>query len=139
MKEVCTAVLEKDGKILIAQRPVEKHCGRLWEFPGGKLEAGESLQECVIRECREELGVAIAKPVLFETVTLEESGLRLHFFKASLHGALPVCKEHMALAWITPAQISQYGFCPSDQKMIEQAGIDALFAPVAKTDNGSQK
>lgn len=132
MMDVTAAILEKDGKILICQRPAKKRCGLLWEFPGGKLEAGESLPQCIVRECREELGITITNPVLFETVTLEEAGLRLNFFKAALKDAVPVRKEHAAFAWIRPEDIRRYSFCPSDQKMIEQAGIEALFAPVQK-------
>lgn len=59
MIQVTTAIIQRDDKLLICQRPKGKQCELLWEFPGDKIEAGESLEECFVRECREELDVTI--------------------------------------------------------------------------------
>ena len=58
--EVTAAIIRQNGKILICQRPAEKNCGLLWEFPGGKIEGGETGEQCIVRECQEELGVTLS-------------------------------------------------------------------------------
>ncbi len=129
MLEVSAAILEQDGKILICQRPAHKSCGLLWEFPGGKKEAGENIEQSLIRECQEELGVLICKPLYFADVTLPDKDLHLNFFKTAIQQGSLTRKEHAAFAWITADQLNQYSFCPSDQKMLEQADLEKLFAP----------
>ncbi len=57
--EVTAAIIRQNGKILICQRPADKNCGLLWEFPGGKIEAGETGEQCIVRECKEELGITL--------------------------------------------------------------------------------
>ena len=59
MLEVTAAIIRQNGKVLICQRPANKNCGLLWEFPGGEIEAGETGEECIVRECQEELGVIL--------------------------------------------------------------------------------
>ena len=59
MLEVTAAIIRKDNRILICQRPANKSCGLLWEFPGGKIEPGENGEQCIVRECQEELGVTL--------------------------------------------------------------------------------
>lgn len=127
MIHVTAAILEKNGTILIAQRPAEKSCGLLWEFPGGKQEKGESLEDCVRRECQEELGIQIAKPIPFAEVVLEDRGLHLHFFKTEQTGGILSPSEHAALCWIDASQIQDYVFCPSDTRMLAEADQNHLF------------
>lgn len=135
MLEVSAAILEKDGKILICQRPAHKSCGLLWEFPGGKKEAGESIEQSLIRERQEELGILICPPLYFADVTLPEKDLHLIFFKTAIQQGMLTRKEHAAFAWITPDELDQYSFCPSDQKMLEQTDPARLFAPYPDQDH----
>lgn len=132
MIEVTAAILHRDGKILICQRPDDKSCGGLWEFPGGKQEPGESLEDCLKRECQEELGIQIGDLRPFSDVCLEDRNLHLHFFQCRQTGGQLERKEHPAFAWITPDEIDQYTFCPSDTKMLEEADRQALFADPLK-------
>ncbi len=80
--EVSAAIIFRDGKLLIAQRHTASHLGGLWEFPGGKREPGETSEQCLVREIREELGVEISVGELFEEVshTYPEKSVHLKFF-----------------------------------------------------------
>ena len=78
MLEVAAAIIRKDEKIIICQRPANKDLGLLWEFPGGKIEAGETGEQAVIRECREELGVTLKINSFFMDVTHEYPNRTVH-------------------------------------------------------------
>src|ERR1017187_7910806 len=84
--EVSAALIFRSGKVLITQRHANAHLGGLWEFPGGKREAGETFEECLAREIREELGVEISVGKLFEEIThaYDEKAVRLKFFVCRL-------------------------------------------------------
>ncbi len=127
MIQVTAAILQKDHRILICQRPEGKSCALLWEFPGGKQEPHESLEECLIRECQEELGITIANLHPFDTVVLEDKGLCLHFFTANIASGTLTRKEHAAFRWVDREELSQYSFCPSDTIMLERANLNDLF------------
>lgn len=131
MLEVSAAILEQAGRILICQRPAHKSCGLLWEFPGGKQEPHETIAQSLERECQEELGITICKPVFFADVVLPEKNLHLNFFKTAIQSGHLTQKEHAAFAWILPSEINQYTFCPSDQKMLEKVSLAELFKPYA--------
>lgn len=83
MIDVTAAVCQQDGKILICQRPAEKNFGLLWEFPGGKAEANETLEECLKRELREELAFEVKDLRLLDVVEKADVGIRLHFLRVS--------------------------------------------------------
>ncbi len=123
MVEVTAAIMVKDGRFLICQRPEGKTCGLLWEFPGGKIEPGETGEQCIAREIQEELGVTIRVVRKFHQVdyAYPDRAIRLHFYIAEIISGQLTRKEHNALAWITKEEISNYSFCPADAKMLSEA------------------
>lgn len=112
---------------MICQRPACKSCGLLWEFPGGKQEPGESLEECLIRECQEELGITIGDLQPFDTVKLPDRNLCLHFFTARIRSGQLTRKEHADIRWITENEVKDYAFCHSDTVMLQRADMKKLF------------
>ena len=121
MTEVVAALIQKDGRFLICQRPAHKARGLLWEFVGGKVEPGESKAQALIRECREELGVTVTVQDAFMEVTHEYPDLIVHLtlFYASIAEGEPQKLEHNDLRWITPREIPQYPFCPADESILK--------------------
>ena len=96
--------------------------GPIWEYVGGKVEPGETKQEALIRECREELGVSITVGDVFMDVVHKYPDITVHltlFHASILEGTIRLL-EHNALAWITPAEIPDYDFCPADQDINER-------------------
>ena len=124
--EVTAAIIRKNGKILICQRPAEKNCGLLWEFPGGKIEAGETGEQCIVRECQEELGITLSVERELTDITYEypDRIVHLHFYLCSIAAGVPEKKEHNALVWITHGEIYQYEFCPADGEMLRNFSFD---------------
>lgn len=114
--EVVAALIRRDNKFLICRRPAHKARGLLWEFVGGKVEAGESKEQALIRECREELDVGVSVGGKFAEVTHEYTDLTVHLtlFNATIEEGEPRLLEHAAIKWITPAEIPEYDFCPAD-------------------------
>jgi 8-oxo-dGTP diphosphatase len=108
--DVGAAVIKRDGKYLICQRRPGDSSGGLWEFPGGKREPGETLEACVVREIREELGCGVAAGALVTTVDSVYGGrsFRIHFFSATLLDGEPQTLECAALAWVKPADLTGY-------------------------------
>lgn len=108
------AVIERDGRVLLCRRPPGKHHADLWEFPGGKVEDGETDIETVRRELREELGVAVESigPIEFSTVD-PGSGYVIEFLPVRIRGE-PVCLEHTAAVWAPPEEVLSYPLPPSD-------------------------
>jgi mutator protein MutT len=119
--EVTAAVIRHGEKILITERPEGSHLGGLWEFPGGKREADESLEACVIREIREELGVQINPYKLLLTVTHEYASkiVELHTFLCSIVNGSPAPLEGQKMRWVDMEKLSLYAFPPPDQKIID--------------------
>ena len=117
--EVTAAVIERDGRLLIARRRRGSHLEGLWEFPGGKRREGESLPEALRREIREELDAAVEVGEVVEVVDWEYPGvrLRLHFFRCTLQGE-PRSVEGQELAWVAPADLRAYDFPPADARLI---------------------
>ena len=122
MMEVTAAVIWQGDKFLICQRPREKYCGLLWEFPGGKIEPGETTEECIIRECREELGVTLKVHGEFYDTVQEHPDrvVHLHFFSTEIASSELTPLEHNAVAWVTQAETAGYEFCPADAKMLRE-------------------
>ena len=120
--EVTAAIIRQNGKVLICQRTAEKNCGLLWEFPGGKIEAGETGEQCIVRECQEELGVTLSVERELKDITYEypDRIVHLHFYICNIVNGDPEKKEHNALEWIGPDEIDQYKFCPADKAMISE-------------------
>lgn len=117
--EVVAALIRRGDRFLIGQRPERKARGLLWEFVGGKVERGESREDALRRECREELALEIVPGDRYAEVLHEYPDLtvRLTLFCAEAEGE-PTPLEHRDLRWITPAEIPQYDFCPADREIL---------------------
>lgn len=122
MTEVVAALIWRGERFLACQRPAHKARGLLWEFVGGKVEPGETKEEALIRECREELGVTLSVGEVFMEVTHTYPDLTVHLtlFQAAIQAGEPQKLEHQDLRWITREEIDQYPFCPADQVILER-------------------
>ena len=117
------AALIWDGeKFLACQRPAHKARGLKWEFVGGKVEPGETKQQALIRECREELAVTVSVGAVFMDVLHEYPDLTVHLtlFHATIAEGVPQKLEHNDIRWITLAEIDQYEFCPADAVILKR-------------------
>lgn len=121
MVEVVAALIWREGRFLICRRPAHKARGLLWEFVGGKVEAGESYAEALKRECREELDITVSVGEKFAEVTHEYSDItvRVILFYCTIEEGEPKLLEHQALKWITPQEIPNYDFCPADEYFLQ--------------------
>lgn len=115
LKRVVAAVIERDKKVLVCLRPMQKQHGGCWEFPGGKIQPGESISSAVARELDEELGLVTTcvGEVLFSTVD-EKSGFEILFVPASISGD-PLALEHDEIAWCSPTELGRFQLAPSDR------------------------
>lgn len=120
--EVVAALIWDGDRFLACQRPAHKARGLLWEFVGGKVEPGESRQEALVRECREELGVTVEVGELFWETTHQYPDLTVHLslFRARITEGTPQLLEHHALRWITTDEIDALDFCPADEPILER-------------------
>ena len=120
MVEVAAALIWDRNRFLICRRPAHKARGLLWEFVGGKQEAGETLQETLIRECREELGITVAVgDVFMELVhTYPDITVHLTLFHAVIESGVPKLLEHSELRWIRVSEIPGFEFCPADEEIL---------------------
>lgn len=123
--EVVAAVIWDKGKFLICQRPVDKARALLWEFVGGKVEQGETKEQALIRECKEELNIIINVEEVFAEVVHEYPDVTVHltFFNATIAGGVPQKLEHNDMKWITPNEIHNYDFCPADETILERIKV----------------
>lgn len=132
MTEVVAALIlrKREGKteMMICQRPAHKARGLLWEFVGGKVEAGETPEQALERECREELDVTVAVGPRYMEVTHEypDLSIRLTLFRAEIRAGTPRLLEHCDLQWITPEEIPQYAFCPADETVLNRIRQEGL-------------
>ena len=122
MTEVVAALIRDTDRVLICQRPAHKARGMLWEFVGGKVEPGESREEALIRECREELAITISVGDIFTEVTHTYPDLTIHLtvFNEEITAGVPRKLEHNDLRWITADELDRYAFCPADQSIVEK-------------------
>ena len=120
--EVVAALIWDNDKFMICQRPAHKARGLLWEFVGGKVEAGETKEAALIRECQEELAVTLSVGDVFMEVVHEypDITVRLTLFNALIAEGVPQKLEHNDIRWITPAEIPQYDFCPADVEILDK-------------------
>lgn len=118
--EVVAALIWDNDKFMICQRPAHKARGLLWEFVGGKVEAGETKEAALIRECQEELAVTLSVGDVFMEVIHEypDITVQLTLFNAVIAEGVPKQLEHNDIRWITPAEIPQYDFCPADEEIL---------------------
>ena len=122
MVEVVAALIWEKDKFMICQRPAHKARGLLWEFVGGKVEPGETREQALIRECREELAVTLQVGDVFMDVVHEYPDITVHLtlFHAAIAEGIPQMLEHHDIQWITPAQIPGYDFCPADDEILRK-------------------
>ena len=122
MKTVTAAILEKDGKILIARRRADDHQANKWEFPGGTVEPHETPQVCLKREMQEEFGITVAVGrFLGESVYRYDHGaIRLMAYRASWESGKIALNDHVAYRWVSPEHLSDYDFAPADIPFVEK-------------------
>ena len=122
MVDVVAALIWEGDRFLACQRPAHKARGLLWEFVGGKVEPGETAEQALIRECREELDVTVAPRDVFMTVIHEYPDLtvRLILFNAVIAAGTPKLLEHNDLRWITVNEIDSLDFCPADEEILKK-------------------
>ena len=121
MTEVVAALIKMDNKFLICQRPRNKARALLWEFVGGKVEQGESREDALKRECKEELDVDITVGKLFVRVVHEypDITIGLSLFEAEIDEGQEIkLLEHVDAKWITAEEIDEYEFCPADEDIL---------------------
>jgi len=118
--EASAALIFRDGKLLITQRHAGAHLGGRWEFPGGKREDGETFEQCLVREIREELGVEIAVGELFEEIShaYPEKSVHLKFFLCQLLAGEPKPLECAAVKWIEKAGLDAHEFPAADARLL---------------------
>ncbi len=120
--EVVAALIWRGERFLICQRPKNKARALLWEFVGGKVEAGETKEAALVRECREELDITVKVGDVFAEVTHEYPDLTVHLtlFSCTVAAGEPKRLEHADMKWILPAEIPSYEFCPADEVILQK-------------------
>ncbi|PVM93927.1 8-oxo-dGTP diphosphatase MutT [Caulobacter endophyticus] len=116
------ALIDVDGRVLICQRPEGKSLAGLWEFPGGKVEKGETPEECLIRELHEELGITVAQaclaPFVFASHTYETFHLLMPLYLLRRWEGIVTAREHKAMAWVKPDKLCDYEMPPADIPLV---------------------
>ena len=122
MTEVVAALIWDGDRFMICQRPAHKARGLLWEFVGGKVEPGETRQQALVRECREELDITVKPGAVFMEVTHRYPDLTVHLtlFSATIAEGTPQKLEHNDIRWIGVEEIEDYAFCPADRVILEK-------------------
>ncbi|WP_225028730.1 (deoxy)nucleoside triphosphate pyrophosphohydrolase [Xinfangfangia pollutisoli] len=116
------ALIDTDGRVLLAQRPPGKSLAGLWEFPGGKVEPGETPEACLIRELKEELGIDTWKsclaPLTFASHSYEDFHLLMPLFACRRWEGIAEAREGQTLAWVPPSRLRDYPMPPADLPLI---------------------
>ena len=122
MTEVVAALIWDNDKFMICQRPANKARALLWEFVGGKVEHGETKEQALIRECKEELNILLSVGDVFMDVVHEYPDITVHLtlFNATISEGEPQKLEHNDIQWITTSEISNYEFCPADKDILKE-------------------
>ena len=119
---IACALLDPDGRVLMAQRPAGKNLAGLWEFPGGKLEAGERPEETLIRELREELAIEVKEPCLapfsFASHSYADFHLLMPLYICRRWEGTPQALEHQTLKWVMPKDMAQLPLTPADIPLV---------------------
>lgn len=127
--DVVGAVIRDGDRVLLAQRPEGKAQAGLWEFPGGKIEPGETPEEALARECREELALEIENPSVLRSVLhrYPERTIRLILLACSVRpGSVPVPQEHQRVAWVAPERLPAMDLCPADRELLPALGAASI-------------
>ena len=119
---VAAAIIQKEEKILITRRKPDSFLGGLWEFPGGKQEPGETLECCLCREVKEELGIEISEPQVFHSLRYQypEQEIELHFFTCSISQGHPQPLDCAEIAWVHKTELISYEFPPADISVLNR-------------------
>jgi 8-oxo-dGTP diphosphatase len=116
------ALIDADGRVLIAQRPQGKSMAGLWEFPGGKIEPGERPEQCLIRELKEELGIAVKEeclaPLTFASHSYPDFHLLMPLYVCRRWKGMVAAQENQTLKWVRPAELKNYPMPPADEPLI---------------------
>jgi 8-oxo-dGTP diphosphatase len=116
------ALIDSDGRVLLAQRPEGKPMAGLWEFPGGKVEAGETPEQTLIRELEEELGIVVKEaclaPLTFASHTYPEFHLLMPLFVCRRWDGLVTAREGQKLSWVRPNRLRDYPMPPADVPLV---------------------
>ena len=119
---VAVALIDVDGRVLIARRPEGKQLAGLWEFPGGKVEPGERPEAALIRELREELGIEVSEaclsPFVFASHAYDDFHLLMPLYLCRRWEGTVVAREHSALAWVRPDKLADYPMPPADDPLV---------------------
>jgi 8-oxo-dGTP diphosphatase len=120
MLRVAAAVIEREGRVLIARRAAGKAHAGLWEFPGGKIEPGEAPEQCLARELREELGVTCAIGEQIVTSMHRDAGgaIELLAFRAYHLAGDFLPTDHSELRWVPPGELAAFAFSPADRAVV---------------------
>jgi 8-oxo-dGTP diphosphatase len=116
------ALVDADGRVLLARRPPGKSMAGLWEFPGGKVDAGETPEAALIRELKEELGVDVAAsclaPFTFASYSYPEFHLLMPLYVCRKWSGIPAAREQQQLAWVRPGRLADYPMPPADKPLV---------------------
>ncbi|MCG6874193.1 MAG: Nudix family hydrolase [Betaproteobacteria bacterium] len=137
--DVAAAILTRpDGSFLLAQRPDSKVYSGYWEFPGGKVESGESVAHALARELQEELGIEVrrAYPWITRVYTYPHATVRLHFYRVVDWQGAPRCKEHKAIAWERIDAITVSPLLPANDPVLKSLSLPAEYAISNASDMG---
>ncbi len=120
--QVVAALIWKENKFMICQRPANKTRAFQWEFVGGKAEKGETREEALIRECKEELDVTVKPGDIFMEVDHQYPDINVHLtlFHTEIAEGEVKMLEHNDIKWITPQEIDKFTFCPADKDILEK-------------------
>ena len=121
--EVVGAIIKNGDRYLVGQRAANKSQGGLWEFMGGKIESGETPEQALARECREELDLEIENGRIIDSVVHEypEKTIRLTLIECTPKtGSVPRPNEHQQIRWVTPDDMPSLPFCPADMDLIKR-------------------
>lgn len=121
MKVVMAAVVVNDGKYMICRRGPGRRLEGVWEFPGGKLEAGETPEQGLARELREELGIETEiGPILDAQLESEFNEFIILYYRARIISGVPALTEHSEIKYVAPAELAEYEFSTADAKAAER-------------------
>src|SRR5438132_9921772 len=122
MLVVAVALVDPDGRVLLAQRPEGKGMAGLWEFPGGKIEAGETPEQSLIRELEEELGITVKEaclaPLTFASHSYPDFHLLMPLYVCRRWDGMVTAREGQSLAWVRPNRLREYPMPPADVPLV---------------------
>lgn len=129
--EVAAGLILHEGRYLIARRKSGVHLAGFWEFPGGKRETGESLEECLRRELFEELRIRVDLPVPYQIIRHDypEKTVELHFFRCVIEQGRATPVDCAEIRWVLPEELTSFQFPPADRVIIDALQRDALRCP----------